>query len=149
MSDVIGARTPQVGGLDRVTGRQAYVADITLDDVLHVKLVTLPVARARIGAIDDTAACAVPGVRLVMSAKDLPNPMPRFGPQRRDRPIIATGETKYPRRSGRGGRRRDEGRGRAGRRTRRSRLRGASRGVHAGGGTRERRAPRRDASLPP
>ena len=30
-----------------------------------------------------------------MSAKDLPNPMPRFGPQRRDRPIIATGETKY------------------------------------------------------
>jgi CO/xanthine dehydrogenase Mo-binding subunit len=95
MSDVVGARTPRVGGLDRVTGRQAYVADIPLDDVLHVKLVTLPVARARIGAIDDTAACAVPGVRLVMSAKDLPNPMPRFGPQRRDRPIIATGETKY------------------------------------------------------
>jgi len=84
-----------VGGLDRVTGRQAYVADIPLDDVLHVKLVTLPVARARIGAIDDAAACAVPGVRLVMSARDLPDPMPRFGPQRRDRPVIATGETKY------------------------------------------------------
>ena len=31
----------RVGGLDRVTGRQAYVADIPLDDVLHVKLVTL------------------------------------------------------------------------------------------------------------
>ena len=44
MSDVVGARTPRVGGLDRVTGRQAYVADIPLDDVLHVKLVTLPVA---------------------------------------------------------------------------------------------------------
>ena len=95
MSEVVGARAPRVGGLDRVTGRQAYVADIPLDDVLHVKLVTLPVARARIGAIDDTAACAVPGVRLVMSARDLPSPMPRFGPQRRDRPVIATGETKY------------------------------------------------------
>ena len=95
MSDVVGTRAPRVGGLDRVTGRQAYVADIPLDDVLHVKLVTLPVARARIGAIDDSAACAVPGVRLVMSARDLPSPMPRFGPQRRDRPVIATGETKY------------------------------------------------------
>jgi CO/xanthine dehydrogenase Mo-binding subunit len=95
MNDVVGTGAARVGGLDRVTGRQAYVADIPLDDVLHVKLVTLPVARARIGPIDDSAACAVPGVRLVMSAKDLPDPMPRFGPQRRDRPVIATGETTY------------------------------------------------------
>lgn len=95
MSDVVGARAPRVGGLDRVTGRQAYVADIPIEDVLHVKLVTLPVARARIVGIDDTATCAVPGVRLVMSARDFPEPMPRFGPQRRDRPVIATGETKY------------------------------------------------------
>ena len=95
MSEVVGAGAPRVGGLDRVTGRQAYVADIPIEDVLHVKLVTLPVARARIGRIDDAAACAVPGVRLVMSARDLPDPMPRFGPQRRDRPVIATGETKY------------------------------------------------------
>jgi CO/xanthine dehydrogenase Mo-binding subunit len=95
MSEIVGARAPRVGGLDRVTGRQAYVADIPLDDVLHVKLVSLPVARARIGAIDDTAACAAPGVRLVMSARDLASPMPRFGPQRRDRPVIAIGETKY------------------------------------------------------
>ena len=95
MSEIVGAKAARVGGLARVTGRQAYVADIPLDDVLHVKLVTLPVARARIGAIDDTDSCAVPGVRLVLSARDLPDPMPRFGPQRRDRPVIATGETKY------------------------------------------------------
>jgi CO/xanthine dehydrogenase Mo-binding subunit len=95
MSEVVGAGAARVGGLDRVTGRQAYVADIPLDDVLHVKLVTLPVARARIGAIDTRAACDVPGVRLVLTAADLPQPMPRFGPQRRDRSVIATGETKY------------------------------------------------------
>jgi CO/xanthine dehydrogenase Mo-binding subunit len=95
MSEVVGAGAPRVGGLDRVTGRQAYVADIPLDDVLHVKLVTLPVARARIGAIDARAACDVPGVRVVFSAADLPDPIPRFGPQRRDRPVIASGETKY------------------------------------------------------
>jgi CO/xanthine dehydrogenase Mo-binding subunit len=95
MNDVVGTGAARIGGLDRVTGRQAYVADLPLDDILHVKLVTLPVARARIGAIDDSAARAVPGVRFVMSAKDLPDPMPRFGPQRRDRPVIASGETKY------------------------------------------------------
>jgi CO/xanthine dehydrogenase Mo-binding subunit len=95
VSEVVGAPAARVGGLDRVTGRQAYVADIPLDDVLHVKLVTLPVARARIGAIDIVAACAVPGVRMVMTAADLPTPIPRFGPQRRDRPVIASDETKY------------------------------------------------------
>ena len=36
----IGASPARVGGLDRVTGRQAYVADIRLEDALHVKLVT-------------------------------------------------------------------------------------------------------------
>ena len=95
MSGVVGDGAPRVGGLARVTGQQAYVADIPLDDVLHVKLVTLPVARARIGAIDTQAACEVPGVRAVFTAADLPHPMPRFGPQRRDRPVISTGETKY------------------------------------------------------
>ena len=95
MSGLVGDPAARVGGLARVTGRQAYVADIPLDDVLHVKLVTLPVARARIGAIDAQAALDVPGVRVVFTAADLPAPMPRFGPQRRDRPIIATGETKY------------------------------------------------------
>jgi CO/xanthine dehydrogenase Mo-binding subunit len=95
MSGVVGEGAARVGGLDRVTGRQAYVADIPLEDVLHVKLVTLDVARARIGGIDTRAACDVPGVRLVMTPADLPQPMPRFGPQRRDRPVLGVGETKY------------------------------------------------------
>jgi CO/xanthine dehydrogenase Mo-binding subunit len=78
-----------------VTGEQAYVADLRVDGALHVKLVTVPCARARILAVDADAALRVPGVRLVMSADDLPRPMPRFGPQARDRPVIALGETKY------------------------------------------------------
>jgi CO/xanthine dehydrogenase Mo-binding subunit len=60
-----------------------------------VKLVALDVARARIGRIDASAAMDVPGVRFVMTAADLPDPMPRFGPQLRDRPVLAVGETKY------------------------------------------------------
>jgi CO/xanthine dehydrogenase Mo-binding subunit len=95
MSRVVGEGSARVGGIERVTGRQGYVADIPLEDMLHVKLVTLDVARVRIGAIDTRAACDVPGVRLVMTPADLPQPMPRFGPQRRDRPVLAVDETKY------------------------------------------------------
>ncbi len=92
---VVGTSPARVGGIERVTGRQAYVADIPFDDVLHVKLVALDCARARIIAIDASAALAVPGVRLVMTAADLPQPMPRFGPQFQDRPVLAVGETSY------------------------------------------------------
>jgi CO/xanthine dehydrogenase Mo-binding subunit len=91
----VGESPARGGGRARVTGRQAYVADLRFEDALHVKLVTVDAARARIGAIDASEALAVPGVRLVMTAPDLPDPMPRFGPQMRDRPVLATGETKY------------------------------------------------------
>jgi CO/xanthine dehydrogenase Mo-binding subunit len=92
---VIGGSPTRVGGLERVTGRQAYVADIHLEGELHVKLVTVDHARARIDAIDASAALAVPGVRAVLTAADLPTPMPRFGPQFRDRPVIAVDEVHY------------------------------------------------------
>jgi CO/xanthine dehydrogenase Mo-binding subunit len=63
--------------------------------MLHVKLVTLDCARARILRVDTAAASAVPGVAVVLTADDLPQPVPRFGPVFADRPVLATGETKY------------------------------------------------------
>ena len=91
----IGTSPHRGGGNDRVTGSQLYLADIRLQDVLHAKLVTLDCARARIDSIDTSVALRVPGVHLVMTASDLPQPVPRFGPQFEDRPILAVGETKY------------------------------------------------------
>jgi CO/xanthine dehydrogenase Mo-binding subunit len=95
MSGRVGSSPRRVGGHGRVTGEQAYVADLAIPDVLHAALVTLDCARARIVSIDTTAALLVPGVRLVMTPADLPVPMPRFGPQFVDRPVLAVGETKY------------------------------------------------------
>ena len=92
---VVGTSPNRVGGIGRVTGKNEYVADIRLPDVLEARLVTLDCARARIISIDTSAALALPGVRLVMTAADLPQPVPRFGPQFEDRPVIAVGETKY------------------------------------------------------
>ena len=95
MSDPIGASVRRGGGYDRVTGRQKYVGDLHLEDLLHVKLVHLDVARARIRSIDTTAAAAFEGVRCVLTSADLGQPAPRFGPVYEDRPILALGETKY------------------------------------------------------
>jgi CO/xanthine dehydrogenase Mo-binding subunit len=92
---IIGASPRRVGGIGRVTGGQEYVADIQLPDTLHVKLVTLNVAHARIVSIDTSEAERLPGVVLVMTAADLPQPVPRFGPDHQDRPVLAVGETKY------------------------------------------------------
>jgi CO/xanthine dehydrogenase Mo-binding subunit len=94
-AEVIGRSPNRVGGDARVSGRQRYVADIHLPGELHVKLVTLPVAHARILGIDARQALALPGVHLVMTTSDLPRPMPRFGPQFEDRPVLADGEVTY------------------------------------------------------
>lgn len=96
MSDlVVGTSPNRFGGLERVTGNQEYLADIAMPEALHVKLVTLDCARARILDIDTAAALEVPGARFVMTPDDLPHPMPRFGPQLQDRPLLAVGETKF------------------------------------------------------
>jgi CO/xanthine dehydrogenase Mo-binding subunit len=91
----VGASPRRGGGYGRVTGHQEYLADIKLNDVLHVKLVTLDVARARILSIDTSDAEQVPGVAFVFTPDDLPKPMPRFGPIFQDRPVLAEGEIKY------------------------------------------------------
>jgi CO/xanthine dehydrogenase Mo-binding subunit len=93
--DWIGRSIPRVGGIERVTGAQRYVADVHLDNALQVKLVHLGCARARIRSIDAIAAAAVDGVRSVMTAADLPQPVPRYGPAYNDRPVLAVGETKF------------------------------------------------------
>ena len=91
----VGESPNRVGGIGRVTGAQRYLADLHVADALHAALVTLEVARARLGEIDTSDALALPGVHLVLTAADLPQPVPRFGPQREDRPVLATGEVHY------------------------------------------------------
>jgi CO/xanthine dehydrogenase Mo-binding subunit len=92
---VVGQSVPRVGGSSRVTGAQRFTADISIDDVLHVALVSLDCGHAAIESIDTSAAEDVEGVVRVFTADDFPHPIPRFGPQFADRPVIASRETKY------------------------------------------------------
>lgn len=92
---VIGSSLSRIGALERVTGTQQYAADIRLENSLHVKLVSVECGHARIQAIDTAAASRVAGVLAVYTVRDLPQPIPRYGPARADRPLLAVDETKF------------------------------------------------------
>ena len=95
MPEYVGESISRSGARERVTGQLAYAADMRLPGMLHAKLVTLDCSRARILSIDTRAAQALAGVRCILTAADLPQPVPRFGPVESDRPVLATGETRY------------------------------------------------------
>ena len=91
----VGASIRRYGGGDRVTGHQKFLSDLRFTDAAQVALVTLPVACARITGIDTRAAERMPGVVAVVSAADLPQPVPRFGVSHQDRPVLADGQVTY------------------------------------------------------
>lgn len=69
---VIGTRPIRHDGVDKVTGRAKYGADITLPGLLHGKVLRSPHAHARIKSIDVSAALALPGVKAVITSADFP-----------------------------------------------------------------------------
>src|SRR5215475_8777105 len=67
----IGKRTIRPDGGDKVTGRAAYAADTTMPGMIWGKVLRSPHAHAVIKSIDTSAAEAFPGVKAVMTAKDI------------------------------------------------------------------------------
>ena len=70
--NVVGTRPIRHDGTDKVTGRASYGADFELVGLLHGKVLRSPHAHARIKSIDVSKALAHPGVKAVITAKDLP-----------------------------------------------------------------------------
>ena len=91
----IGKSVKRVGVEERVSGELKFAADLKFANILHVKLVRLDVAHARIISIDTQEASQLAGVHYILTDKDLPSPMPLYGPFLEDQPIIGTGETKF------------------------------------------------------
>lgn len=82
----IGTRTPLIDGIDKVTGRARYTADIAAPGALVGRILRSPHAHARIVAIDTRAARALPGVHAVCTGEDTPVP---FG-------VLPIAENEYP-----------------------------------------------------
>ena len=69
---VIGTRPIRHDGLDKVTGRAKFGADVHMAGLLHGKVLRSPYAHARIRSIDTSKAEALPGVKAVATARDFP-----------------------------------------------------------------------------
>src|SRR5215218_7169705 len=69
---VVGTRPIRHDGVDKVTGRAVYGADVRLPGLLHGRVLRSPHAHARIVRVDASRALALAGVRAVVTHADLP-----------------------------------------------------------------------------
>jgi CO/xanthine dehydrogenase Mo-binding subunit len=69
---VIGTRPIRHDGLDKVTGRAIYGADVQLAGLLQGRVLRSPIAHGRIRKIDVSKALAMPGVEAVVTSADFP-----------------------------------------------------------------------------
>ena len=70
---VVGTRPIRHDGIDKVTGRAQYGADIQMPRLLHGKILRSPYAHARISYIDTSKAEGHPGILAVVTSKDFPS----------------------------------------------------------------------------
>jgi len=75
---VIGTRPIRHDGVDKVTGRALYGADIQMSGLLHGRVLRSPHAHARIVSIDASAALKLPGVEAIVTSDDLADPGDRI-----------------------------------------------------------------------
>ncbi len=73
----VGTRPIRHDGIDKVTGRAQFGADLSLPGMIWGKLLRSPHAHARIVSIDTSAAEAIDGVLAVVTATDLPDDDPK------------------------------------------------------------------------
>ncbi|MFQ5849810.1 MAG: xanthine dehydrogenase family protein molybdopterin-binding subunit [Candidatus Binatia bacterium] len=84
---VVGNPTPRVEGEEKVTGKAMFAVDVTLPAMLWGKVLRSPIRYGRIKRIDVTQASQVPGVKTIVTGKDVAGL--RIGRRVYDMPILA------------------------------------------------------------
>src|SRR5215470_7902807 len=105
-NSLIGSPIERVEDLRFLRGRGVYVDDVACEGVLHAAILRSSVAHGRIRSIDTAAALRHPGVRAVITAKDVAQDLgqvplitlrqellPEF--LRYQQPVIADGKVRY------------------------------------------------------
>ena len=70
---LVGANYVPPDHVAKVTGRAKYAEDFRADGMLFAKLLLSPMPHARVRSIDTSAALAMPGVRAILTADDVPD----------------------------------------------------------------------------
>ena len=89
----IGKATDRHDAADKVTGRVVYAGDIYLPGMLHGAALRSCHPHARILRLDLSAALALPGVKAVLTAADLPRKL--VGERAQDLPVLAMDRVRY------------------------------------------------------
>jgi len=84
---VVGKSVPRIDALEKVTGKAVYCTDISIPGLLNAKILRSIHPHARIVSIDTSKAEQVPGVKRVLTGKDVPNK--KYGLVVWDRTILA------------------------------------------------------------
>ncbi|OJU26061.1 MAG: oxidoreductase [Alphaproteobacteria bacterium 64-6] len=78
--DVVGTRPVRPDGVDKVTGRAKYGADLKMAGQLVGKVLRSPHAHARIKSIDVSKALSMPGVKAIVTRDDFADQASEFVP---------------------------------------------------------------------
>jgi len=92
---VVGRRVSAPDALQKVTGRAKYTSDLSLPGMLTGKVLRSTRHHARILDIDIAAALKVPGVKAIITARDLPPVVYGFGDRRADMTVFAADRVRY------------------------------------------------------
>ena len=93
--NVINTRAPRVDAPDKATGRAVYTDDLQFSNLLYGAMVQSPLAHGRIKNIDTSKARKLPGVKAVVTAKDLEIIPYGVSPARYDETIFAVDKVRY------------------------------------------------------
>ena len=92
---IVGAATPRVDGVEKVTGAAKFTGDLRFADLLDAKVLRSPLAHARVISIDTSKAAAMPGVVAILTRDDLHDSDPYYGNCLRDRAVVATDKVRF------------------------------------------------------
>lgn len=93
IGDVLGTSVPRPDAPGKVTGRAVYTDDMSVPGMLHGAMLGSPHAHARILSYDTSRARAMPGVKAVITAEDLPDI--NIGTIVKDQPLLARGKVRH------------------------------------------------------
>ncbi|MDW7711044.1 MAG: molybdopterin cofactor-binding domain-containing protein [Deferrisomatales bacterium] len=93
--NVVGQRLPMHDAAAKVTGQAQFTDDLVLPGMLYGKLVRSPIPHGRILQIDTAQARALPGVKGVITGKDIPDRVYGIVPKAKDEHALAREKVRY------------------------------------------------------
>ncbi len=94
-SRIVGSSMRRVDGVEKVTGAARFAGDLMIPGMLHGRVLRSPLPAARIVRIDASAAERLPGVRAVLTGRDLAGMDPYYGHAIKDRPVVAIDRVRF------------------------------------------------------